>query len=338
MRIHPEHLQEALGRGIAPVYLLSGDEPLQIIESADAIRRAASEHGHAQREVLQVEAGFDWASWSAASQAFSLFGERRLLDLRFTAKPDRVGAEALAGYATRPPEDAVLVASMPKLSSSDQKAQWFQALDSVGVIVQVWPLEGEKLLRWLDRRLNARGVLADQSGLRIIAARVEGNLLAAAQEVEKLQILYGKGRLDDTQIAAAVADSARFDVFDLADQAMRGDLARTYRVLMGLRAEGVAAPVVLWALSRDLRLLAQLGAELAGGNSLDGAFRKHKVWDKRKSILEKALGRLGAEAIQSALLRAVEVDRTIKGLTHGDPWDGLLGLCAVLTGHRSVSR
>ena len=320
------HLQGKLGRA----YVLSGDEPLQLMEAADAIRAAAKAAGYVNHERFHGDTGFDWNDFRASCDSFSLFGEPRLLDLRLSGKPEKAGSEALIHFAEQPPEDALLVVSLPKLTQSDQKVRWFQALERVGVVVQVWPLEGEKLLRWLDRRLNSRGLLADQSGLRLLAARVEGNLLAAAQEIEKLQILHGAGQLSDEQILKSVADSARYDVFDLADQVLRGQAGKACRVLAGLRAEGIAAPVVLWALTRELRLLNQMKIALEEGAALDAVFAKHRIWDNRKPVLQQALKRLSRDQLRQSLLLAGKADWIIKGQEPGDDWDALLTLCLAM--------
>jgi DNA polymerase-3 subunit delta len=331
VKLYAEQLGEQLKRRLAPVYLLSGDEPLQLMEASDAVRQAARDAGYTSRELFYADAGFDWSLLREACDSFSLFGERRILDLRLPGKPDKTGAAALLRYAERPPEDAILVIGTAKLASTDQKGRWFQAVEKLGVVVQVWPLEGEKLLRWLDQRLNAKGLLADQSGLRLLAARVEGNLLAAAQEIEKLHILYGKGRLSDEHILKAVADSARYDVFGLAEEVLRGQPGKAYRVLMGLKAEGVAPAVALWALTREIRLVAALMADIAGGASAESAFAKHRLWDSRKATLGLALQRLNRDAIHRALLLAAQADRAIKGMDSGDPWDVLLSVCMSLT-------
>jgi DNA polymerase-3 subunit delta len=327
VKVYPEQLGDQLNRRLAPIYLLSGDEPLQIMEAADAVRQAAKAAGYLNRELFHADAGFDWSLLQEACDSFSLFGEQRVLDLRLPAKPDKTGSAALLRYAERPPEDAVLIVSLPKLAAADQKARWFQAAEKLGIFVQVWPLEGDKLLRWLDKRLNSKGLLADQSGLRLLAARVEGNLLAAAQEIEKLHILHGQGRLTDEQILKAVADSARYDVFDLAEEVLRGQAGRAYRVLMGLKAEGVAAPVALWALTRELRLVNTLKSEMAAGSSPEALFGKYKLWDTRKAAMDQALQRLSRADIHQALLLSAKADRIIKGQEAGEEWDALLSVC-----------
>jgi DNA polymerase-3 subunit delta len=332
VKVYADQLGEQLKRRLAPLYLLSGDEPLQLAEAADAIRHAAKAAGYTNRELFYADTGFEWGLLREACDSFSLFGEPRVLDLRLPAKPDKTCGAALLRYTERPPDDAILLITTPKLTATDQKAKWFQAVEKLGVFVQVWPLEGEKLLRWLDRRLNSKGLLADQTGLRLLAARVEGNLLAASQEIEKLHILYGTGRLSDEQILKAVADSARYDVFGLAEEVLRGHPGKAYRMLMGLKAEGVAAPVALWALTREIRLVAALKAELAAGASQESAFGKHRIWDNRKPTLEAALRRLSREHIHHALRLSAKADRIIKGVEAGEAWDALLAVCMSLTG------
>lgn len=334
MKLRADQLAAALGKSLAPVYLISGDEPLQITEALDAVREAARARGFAERELFYADTGFDWGRLLEASGTLSLFGEQRLLDLRLTAKPDKDGAAALERYAKRPPQDAVLVVTLPKLSAADQKAAWFQALESKGVLVQVWPLEGQNLIVWLDKRMAAKKMSADRAGLSILAARVEGNLLAAAQEIEKLHILYGPARISDDMIRKAVADSARYDVYGLAEAALMGQAARAHRVLAGLRGEGAASAVVLWALARDVRLLCGIKAAMEQGENLESAFarQKERVWDKRKTSLASAALRLSRAEAHRVLLHCARADRRIKGQEGGDAWEALLDVCLALCG------
>jgi len=334
VKLRPDQLAAALAKTLAPAYLISGDEPLQLSEALDAVRAAARVRGFANRELFYADTGFDWSRLLEASGSFSLFGEKQILDLRLPAKPDKEGAAILEGYAKRPPEDAVLVVTLPKLSAADQKAAWFQALESKGVFIQVWPLTGHNLIGWLDKRMAAKKMLADRSGLAILAARVEGNLLAAAQEIEKLHILHGPSRISDDMIRQAVADSARYDVYDLAEAALLGQAARALRVLAGLRAEGVASAVALWALARDVRLLCGVKAAMAAGCDLEAAFaqQKERVWDKRKTSLASAAQRLSLAEARRVLLRCAQADRYVKGVDSGDAWEALLDICLALCG------
>jgi DNA polymerase-3 subunit delta len=338
VKLRLEQLEAALIKKLQPVYLLSGDEPLQLDEAADAVRKAAREQGYRSRESFHAEPGFDWNLLLEACESFSLFGESRILDLRLPAKPDKDGIKVLSRYAEHPPDDAILIVTLPKLTVTEQKAAWFQGLEAKAVFVQVWPLEGARLIEWLDRRMAARNLLADRSGLGVLAARVEGNLLAAAQEVEKLHILYGSGRVSDDMIRKAVADSARYDVYALAEAALLGQVPRVHRILHGLKAEGVAPAVVLWALARDLRQLATVQRWTAAGESQEASFARLKVWDKNKTTLAKALQRLDRKTVQDALLACAQVDRVIKGQCAGESWNALLDVCFLMTGKPAMSR
>ncbi len=330
MKLYSDKLAEHLKTRLAPVYLLSGDEPLQMTEALDAIRQAAKAKGYTGHELFYADSHFDWGTFEETGQSASLFGEPRVLDLRLPAKPDKTATALLQRYAERPADDALLIVSLVKMTATEQKARWFQALDRIGVFIQFWPIEGEALVRWLDQRMSRRGLLAEHSGIGLLASRVEGNLLAAAQEVEKLHILYGSGQVTDQQIARAVADSARYDVFDLADALLLGQASRMARMLTGLKAEGVAPPVVLWSITRELRMLNGIMVMLAEGASPETAFSKHQIWDKRKTAVHQALRRLKREDIHRALLQSARADRTIKGVETGDPWDILLDICLEL--------
>ncbi|QJD30163.1 DNA polymerase III subunit delta [Methylococcus geothermalis] len=331
MKLRPDQLAGALERGLAPVYVFSGDEPLQLGEAADAVRAAARERGYVLRELFHVEPGFSWGAFLEAGDSVPLFGDLRILDLRLNAKPDKEGAAALLRYLENPPSDAILILTLPRLTKDELNAAWARAADSAGVLVQVWPLEGRELIGWLDRRLNRFGMLADQSGLRFLAARVEGNLLAAAQEIEKLRILYGAGRIEDDQILSAVSDCARYDVFDVAAAMLEGRLVRTLRILRGLEGEGVAPLVVLWAVARELRSLAAVQREMARGQSVDAVLSRQRLVDKRKDAFAKAARRLSRERVLDAIRLCTRVDRMVKGLEPGDPWVALADVCLCVT-------
>ncbi len=338
MKLRVDQLAAQLQKKLAPVYIVSGDEPLQRQECVDAIREVAREHGFIDREIMDGETGFEWASVRMSSRERSLFGDPRILDLRLPQKPDREGQEVLSGIAGAPSEEILLLVQLPKLTAKDQQASWFQKLETQGVHIQVWPLEGDRLIRWIEHRMSTRGLLTNQSGVRLLAARVEGNLLAAAQEIEKLRILHGGEQLTDAMIREAVADNSRYDVFDLAEEILTGHLGRIRRILKGLRSEGIAPQVALWSVTRELRLANRLKRELAEGKSFDTLANTHRLWDRHKSAMQAALGRLTSQNIRSCLLRAAEVDRIGKGLAPGDTWDALWGLCvAVATGTVSPS-
>ena len=328
MRIKVEQLGATLQKNLAPVYLISGDEPLQLAEAADDIRQAAKRAGYTTREVIAIENGTEWQQLIAEAESLSIFSDKKLIDLRLpSAKPGVDGGKILAGYCRRLPEDTVLLITSGKLENAALKSQWFQAVDNVGAIVQVWPLQGAELLNWLQRRSERLGMQLDSDAVKSLAARIEGNLLAAAQEIEKLYILYGRSRVGKAMIEDYVADSARFDVFKLIDTLLYGKLNKAIKILNGLKAEGVAAPVVLWALTREARSLFNIDAELRLGGHQDAVFKKYQIWDKRKQAVQEGLARLSSTDLQKILLLGAKADRQIKGQSAGDYWESLFAIC-----------
>jgi DNA polymerase III subunit delta len=331
MKLYADKLETALKKALLPVYFLSGDEPLQLSEAADAVRSAAREQGFSEREVMHVDKTFDWNELLAASNAMSLFAEKKIIDLRLpSGKPGKEGGAALVEYAKRPPEDTVLLVSSAKVDKRSQSAKWYQALDKVGATLQVWPVDVAEMPGWLDKRLRLRGLQADKEAIQLIAERVEGNLLAAAQEVDKLVLLNGVGLLSLEQVEMAVADSARFDVFGLVDAALLGDVPRLTHMLDGLRGEGVEAILILWALTRELRSLADMAAQLESGKRLDSVLAR--VWGKRKGPVKMGLQRHNRVRWQQMLRRAARLDRVVKGAAAGNAWDELLQLSLLIAG------
>ena len=339
MKLSPAQLGKHLQGSLAPVYVVSGDEHLLCQEACDAIRAACRQQAFSERQVLSVESGFDWGQLLEAGANLSLFAERRLLELRIpSGKPGDKGAAALLHYLARPAEDTVLLISLPKLDGSTQKTKWAKALiDGKDVqFLQVWPVDAAQLPQWIRQRLSQAGLAADQEAVELIAARVEGNLLAAAQEIEKLKLLAEDGRVTADTVQAAVADSARYDVFGLIDAALQGHPEHSLRMLEGLRGEGIEAPVILWALARELRLLANIAQQYAQGVPLERAFSQARppVWDKRRPLVSKALQRHDVAGWQRLLRAAQLIDEQIKGQAEGDPWIGLSNLCLQLSGRR----
>lgn len=327
MRLKSEQLDGALKK-LAAVYLVSGDEPLQLGESADAIRKAAKDAGYNTREVFSVETGFEWNELLVAADSLSIFADKKLIDLRMpAAKPGTEGAKVLSEYCQRLPEDSILLITTAKLTAATLKSKWCQSIDRVGVIVQVWPLEGVNLIQWLQRRARKRGLQIEQNGLNVLASRIEGNLLAASQEIEKLYILHGEGVISKQAVEDAVTDSARFDVFKLTDCVLAGRVSRAIKILNGLKAEGIAAPVVLWALARETRMLINIKIALGQGQNKDLVFKKNGLWDKRKQLVNAVLPRMEMNDLQQALLLSSKIDRQIKGQERGDCWESLLSLC-----------
>lgn len=337
MKLRVEQLATHLQQGLKPIYLLSGDEPLQLMEAADAIRHRCREQGFGEREVLHVESGFDWNTLLAASGSLSLFAEQRLIELRLpSGKPGREGSKVLMEYASNPPQDTVLLITSGKLDRSAQNSKWYKTLDAAGVTLQLWPIEPRALPGWVMQRMRERGLQATPEAAQVLAERVEGNLLAAAQEVEKLLLLYGEGSIGIEQVEEGVADSARYDIFELVDTALMGDAPRTTRVIEGLRAEGVEPILVLWALLREIRTLVQMAEELTQGGSIDTVMSKFRVWDKRKGPVRAGLQRHNLKRWLQLLRRGGRIDRMIKGSEPGNPWDELLQLALLMAGVRLV--
>ena len=336
MQIKLEQLDQHLKRPLAAVYFVHGDEPLLVQEASDLIRLQARNSGCTEREVYSVEAGFDWNGFLQAGDALSLFAERKLLELRMpTGKPGGdAGAKALCAYAERPSPDNVLLIQAGKLEAAARRSKWYKALDGVGVMVQVWPVERRQLPGWAMRRMRERGLQPTPQAVALLVERVEGNLLACAQEIEKLLLLHGAGAIDEEAVAAGVADSARFDIYKLVDEALQGDGARTARIVVGLQSEGVEPVLVLWALTREIRAMARMAHLLQKGAAPDQAMAKSGVWDKRKPLVRAGLKRHGAMQWQAMLGKAGELDALIKGGRAGNVWDELLALSLWLGGVR----
>lgn len=331
MRIYPEKLTSHLATSLAPVYLVSGDEPLQMIEATDAIRARARDAGFTQRMVFEGDGDFDWQGFLAAGQSMSLFGDRQLLDVRFKKTPDKEAREALQTYLNSLSEDNLLLISAPKLDKKTQAQKWYTALDKTGVCVQVWPVKPNELGAWLTSRARSLGLTPDASAVALLTERVEGNLLAAAQELDKLRLLHGPGALTAEQVAEAAADSARFNIFDLVDTCLAGKRRKVVRMIEGLRAEGSAAVQVLWWLVKDIRILAVVAQNSGPGQSLDALLARHGVWDTRKALFKKALTGFPRRHWQTLMLRCAELDCLVKGQGTGNVWDDLLELALQLS-------
>ncbi|GAB6042177.1 DNA polymerase III subunit delta [Endothiovibrio diazotrophicus] len=333
MRLKPEQLASHLRSGAAPIYLVSGDEPLQVAECCDAIRVRARAEGAEEREVFHAETGFDWNALTHAAGSLSLFASKRLMELRIpSGKPGKEGGKALQEYAARPPEDVLLLITLPRLDAAAQKAAWVKALEGAGVLIQVWPVEPRQLPGWIAHRMRGKGLSADEEAVALLAERVEGNLLAAAQEIDKLFLLHGEGRVGAAEVAESVADSARFDSFGLVDCLLEGNAARAMRMIGGLRAEGEDALHLLGTLVWALRGLAEISAETRSGRSLDAALERRYAWKKRKGLIQRGLRRLGGNRLHALLRHAARIDRVCKGMAPGDGWEELTHLSLAIAG------
>lgn len=332
MRVKPEQLAGHLKQGLATLYLVFGDEPLLAQEAADAIRAAARREGYGERELFTVESGFNWQNLLASGSNLSLFAERRIAELRIpTGKPGVEGSKTIEQYCSSLPPDTLTLVVCPKLDKTQQNSKWFKALDGAGVAVQVFPVERSRLAEWIAGRLAAQNQRAERDALQFLADRVEGNLLAAHQEIRKLGLLYPEGTLTFTEVKEAVLDVSRYDVFNLAEAMLAGETVRYARVLEGLRGEGVAPTLALWALTQEIRTLARLALGQSRGISLAQGMRDARIWESRQGLIERALRRMSGGKLVAAIKHAARLDRTIKGLERGDVWDELLQLGLRLT-------
>ncbi|MGB5179346.1 MAG: DNA polymerase III subunit delta [Gammaproteobacteria bacterium] len=338
MQLKPEQLDAHLRKQLAPVYFISGDEPLRVLEAADAIRAAARGQGYDEREVMTAQAGFDWGSLMAEAGNLSLFSQRRVIDLRMPGgKPGPDGSKVLRSYAEHPPEDTLLLLTAGKLDKSARGSKWVQALDKAGVVMFVWPLNAQEFTAWIQRRMQQRGLQPTTEAVSLLADRVEGNLLACVQEIEKLYLLQGQGTVDAGAILALVADNARYDVFGLVDSTLSGEAVRSVRILQGLRAEGIVPQIVLWALSREIRQLAAMAAAVAAGQSVQAVMSRFHIWPaSRKPLLAAVLQRLPATQCNTLLQHCARIDRVSKGQAAGSAWDELLQLTLTLAGNQAV--
>lgn len=328
MRLSTEQLAQHLSRDLAPLYTVFGGEPLLATEASDRIRAQARARGYTEREVLTAEQHFDWSQLTLSSNSQSLFASRRILELRIPGgKPGTDGGQALQELCERLPADTVTLVCLPEADWKAQKASWFAALEAAGVMVEARPVVRSALPAWLAGRLKAQGHHADGATLDFISDRVEGNLLAAYQEVQKLALLFPAGKLEFGQVEEAVLDVARYDVFDLGRIVLAGDPSHFARVLEGLRGEGTAPPLALWAISEQVRALGKLLAALAAGVALPQAMREARIWGPAlQGVIQRNHKHFSVRQVEGALLHASRIDRVIKGLEPGDAWDELLRL------------
>ena len=337
MNLKPDQLGQHLNGGLKPVYLVSGDEPLLTDEACGLIRNASKTAGYIEREVFTVDAQFKWDELLASGNALSLFAEKKLIELRITnGKPGDKGSKALQAFLASQSDDQILLVTTPKLDKATQRSKWYKALDDHGAVVTVWPLFSNQLPRWIGQRLNQAGLQAEPDAVQLLAELVDGNLLAASQEIEKLKLAVDTGStVSAEQIKNSVSNSSRFNVFDLVDSALLGDTAKALKILNGLKSEGIEAIRVLWALSREVRQLAGIAAEVASGQSPQQAMQNQRIWKNRQTLVGKALNRLKPRRLNNLLRRCGYVDRLVKGVGTGNPWDELARIVIGMAGRKA---
>lgn len=335
MQLRPDALDAHLAKPLAPLYVVTSDEHLLALEAADKIRKTARAQGFSEREVLMVERSFKWGELLAASQSQSLFGDKKLIELRIpTGKPGKDGGQALQQYCAamggQTSGDTVTIISLPKLDWATQKSAWANALQQACVYIDIPLVERAQLPHWIGIRLAAQQQSAERHSVDFIADRVEGNLLAAHQEILKLGLLHPPGTLSFEQIQDAVLNVARYDVFKLNEAMLGGDALRLVRMMEGLQGEGEALPLVLWAVSEEIRTLLKLKSGIEQGRALGQLLKEYRIWGPREKLMQPALRRLSLKTLEAALQEAAQVDKMIKGLRApafcGDAWDALLQL------------
>ena len=331
----PVFRKQLAGDGLKPVWLIAGAEHLLVIEAADALRARAKELGYLEREVFDADASFDWNQLADAGRSMSLFASRKLIDLRLpTGEPGKEGSAAIVEFCAAPPPDTLLLITANDWSRKHEGA-WSSAVERVGSVLALWPLKREELPGWIGARASARGLRISPDAIALLAERVEGNLLAASQEIDKLALLHAGGTLDAEALEASVADDARYDVFRLTDAAIGGDAGRALHIVAGLRAEGEELIPLLGWLLMQLRVLARLAS---AGNNLSSALRSERIWPAaRESLFRRALAEADRVHWERCLDHAGRIDRIAKGRGEGDAWRELERLIAAIAAPRRAA-
>lgn len=328
MKLTADKITQQLSKGLSPIYFISGEDPLLAGEVTDAIRAEARRQGYDERESHSADAKFDWGSLRAGLDNLSLFASRKIVEIRLTTgKPGREGGAAIVELVANPPPDTLFILTAPKV---DAKTKWVKTLEKEAVWVAIRALAPEQLPRWLAGRMRAAGLSFTEDALEMLAARVEGNLLAAQQEINKLALLADGQQVTADSVRQSVADGARFDVFQLADAAVGQDASRAVRILYGLQKEGVAPALTLWALAREANQLVSLWSKVDQGTPPGRAMNEARIWNTRQPLLSKALSRHDERSVRRLAAKAGLTDRIVKGASPGQPWNALLELVLCL--------
>lgn len=332
MRIKLEQLPQHIQKQTAPLYTLFGNEPLLILEAADLIRTHARQQGYTERELFTVDHHFDWSDLFNAGNNLSLFGDRKIMDIRIpSGKPGKEGGKAIETYCNALPPDTLTLFTLPRIDKQGQATKWFKALENTSVLIPVYAIEREQLPGWIEQRLGKQQQKADATTLQFLADKVEGNLLAAHQEIKKLTLLYPSGHLTLDQVKNVILNVARYDVYQLSEAMISADVARYTRILTGLHGEGVAPLLILATLAEQIRQLISVRKGLDQGQAPAQLMQSARVWGDRQKIVMTAARRINLQSLTQGLLSAAKIDRIIKGVAQGDVWDELLQLGIRLT-------
>ena len=327
-RIEQNQLKQHLSQKLSPLYVLVGDEPLTQSECLDAIRQAARKAGADERSSFMVERNFNWQQIQQFGQALSLFSSLRILEVHIpSGKPGVDGGKALTELSAKPIADTTTIIVLPALEREAKNSAWFNALQSASTLIELKEIAPTQLPQWLAARLAAQNQSTDTASLTFIANQVEGNLLAAHQEIQKLALLYPAGEISDSAVREAVLNVSRFDAFQLGEAVLAGDAARTSRILQGLQDEGENAVAVMNPLMWVLRPLVRIKQAEARGENIMNAMTNARIYGDRQSLLKRALARLSLRQLEAALQKLCDIDRTAKGVLQGDAWLELSRLC-----------
>jgi len=334
MKLTCEQLSVYLAKNhLAAIYLITGEEPLQLTEAVDRLRAQAKSEGFNERVVLVVDAHFDWSCLMREVNALSLFSSKRLLEVRLDDKsPGTQGGEALLRYANQPPSDTILLITAGKISGSVQKSKWFSALASRGVIVTANMPTAKEMPNWIERRLKQLGMRADHEAIQLLAERAEGHLAAAVQEIEKLQLLYHQTVISAAQVLEVVADSARFEIFGWIDTILAGETERIVRQLQRLREEAVEPFQIVSLLSREIESLCCIALQVKSGQTAQQLAGNYRFWGARKALAVQAVHRHSPQYWMSIVQQTVRLDKLCKGAAKGNIWDELQQIALAISG------
>lgn len=314
MELKAEQLASALQRQQLPVYLIASDEHLLLEESCDVLIQHAKKNGFTETERLIVEKGFNWNSLADANASMSLFGEKKIIDLRIiNGKPEATGSDALIRYLENPSPDNLLLIRCPQLNKQSLSAKWVKAINDAGALIIIWKVKAPQLPAWIQQRMKQKKLLIDRDAAQVLAERVEGNLLAANQEIEKLSLLFPENsQLNAKQIIQTVANSSRYDVYSLLDHALKGEAKKTIQMLRGLREERTDLTIIVWAIRSEIETLLNL-CEMSREKNLSQCFKELRIWESKQGLYTQALKRLNLESLSALMIDLAELDKTVKG-------------------------
>jgi len=335
MNVRLEQLESHIQQGLKSIYIVSGDEPLQAQEACQLIRNAAKSAGFSERETFTVDNSFKWNEFLSAGNALSLFASQKLLELRLpSGKPGTEGSKALINYAETPSDCNLLLINAGKLDKTAKNSKWFKTLDSIATHVEIWPIESQQLPKWIDRRMRQNGLEPDREAACLLAELVDGNLLAASQEIEKLKLLLPENQpqVNAQTIRDCVVDSARYNAFNLTDYAFKGNAKDCVRMLNGLHDEGVEPLSLVWVLAREIRQLSLMKQDMQLGHSAEQAMQSQRVWRNRQALTGKVLSRLSSQQLGALNQQIAHADQLAKGMYQGNVWDELEKITLILAG------